>query len=45
MCELSVTCPACEVFTEAQEALVERLTSTTLRQLINRAEELEAQYA
>jgi Rrf2 family protein len=45
VCELSVTCPACEVFTEAQEALVERLTNTTLRQLISRAEELEAEYA
>lgn len=42
VCELSVSCPLCEIFTEAQQVLVSKLESTTLNQLVARAEELEA---
>jgi Rrf2 family protein len=42
VCELSVSCPLCEIFTEAQQALVTKLEGTTLHQLVERAEELEA---
>lgn len=41
-CELSTTCPFCEIFTDAQKMLVERLGNTTLANLVARVEELEA---
>ncbi|HEC22053.1 MAG TPA: Rrf2 family transcriptional regulator [Chloroflexi bacterium] len=45
VCELSPTCPACEIFVEAQQALIERLEKTTLADLVARARELERSYA
>jgi Rrf2 family protein len=45
VCELSSSCPLCEIFTEAQQTLVNRLTSTTLADLVARAEALEDQAA
>jgi Rrf2 family protein len=42
VCELSPSCPLCEIFTDAQQALVTKLESTTLHQLVERAEEMEA---
>ncbi len=42
VCHLSVTCPFCEIFTDAQKMLVERLGGTDLSQIIARAEVLEA---
>jgi Rrf2 family protein len=41
VCELSSGCPFCEIFTEAQQQLVKRLSSTTLADLVSRAEEIE----
>lgn len=41
VCSLSGTCPVCEIFAEAQQALVERLEQTTFADLARRAEELE----
>lgn len=41
VCEFSTTCPFCEIFTDAQRALVERLDSTTLADLVKRTAELE----
>jgi Rrf2 family protein len=41
VCEFSPTCPFCEIFTEAQQALVARLESTSLADLVRRAQELE----
>lgn len=43
VCQFSATCPFCEIFTDAQHALVERLKGTSLGQLVKRAEELEQQ--
>jgi Rrf2 family protein len=40
-CEQMTTCPFCEIFTEAQEALVKRLQSTTLADIITRLEDIE----
>jgi Rrf2 family protein len=40
-CDMSPTCPFCEIFTEAQRALVDKLHNTTLAQLVARSEELE----
>ena len=42
VCERSASCPFCEIFTEAQQQLVEKLGSTTLKQLADRLTELEA---
>lgn len=41
VCELSGTCPFCEIFTEAQRSLVERLEKTTLADLVARVEAME----
>ena len=41
-CELSTTCPFCDIFTEAQQALVNRLTATRLDVLVDRLEDMEA---
>jgi Rrf2 family protein len=41
VCEFSPTCPFCEIFTEAQQTLVARLESTSLADLVRRAQELE----
>jgi len=40
-CEQTDTCPFCEIFVEAQEALVKRLDGTTLADLVVRLEELK----
>ena len=42
VCERSASCPFCEIFTKAQQQLVEKLGSTTLKQLADRLTELEA---
>lgn len=42
VCERSSSCPFCEIFTEAQQQLVEKLGGTTLQQLAERTDELEA---
>jgi Rrf2 family protein len=41
VCEHMDTCPFCEIFVDAQEALIERLEGTTLGQLAARLEEAE----
>lgn len=41
VCELAVSCPFCEIFTDAQQELVNKLGGTTLQTLVERAEELE----
>ncbi len=41
VCELSVSCPFCEIFTEAQQQLVHRLGGTSLADIVMRAEQLE----
>lgn len=41
VCELSSSCPFCEIFTEAQTALVKRLGSITLDDLVKRVEAME----
>jgi Rrf2 family protein len=41
VCEFSVTCPFCEIFTESQQILITRLETTSLAQLAERAQELE----
>jgi Rrf2 family protein len=41
VCELSQSCPFCEIFTEAQVALVKRLQSITLSDLVKRVESME----
>ena len=41
VCELSATCPFCDIFTEAQQALVNRLGGTLLSSLVEKAERLE----
>jgi len=41
-CELSATCPFCDIFTDAQRALVAKLEGTTLAGLVQRVEEMEA---
>ncbi len=41
VCELSVACPFCEIFTEAQEQIVSRLGGTTLADIVARVEQLE----
>lgn len=43
VCEFSPTCPFCEIFTEAQLALVTRLDNITIEELVARAEELGRQ--
>jgi Rrf2 family protein len=42
VCLRSDACPFCEIFTDAQKMLVERLGGTNLDQIIARAEMLEA---
>nr|MBN1229055.1 Rrf2 family transcriptional regulator [Anaerolineae bacterium] len=42
VCDRSGTCPFCEIFTEAQLALVERLSSITIADLVTRSKELES---
>jgi Rrf2 family protein len=42
VCEFSSTCPFCEIFTEAQQMLVHRLSSTTLGNIVERVETMEA---
>lgn len=42
VCELSATCPFCEIFTDAQQQLVDKLNGTTLQNLVERVENLEA---
>lgn len=42
VCEFSATCPFCEIFTDAQQMLVDRLSSTTLSDIVNRVETMEA---
>lgn len=41
VCEQMESCPFCEIFTEAQQALVERLEHTSLQDLVSRLEQLE----
>lgn len=41
VCEHMDTCPFCEIFIDAQEALIKRLESTTLAELAARLEEAE----
>lgn len=45
VCELSAGCPFCEIFTDAQQELVAKLEGTTLQELVDRAEEIEAEAA
>ena len=40
-CDRSTTCPFCEIFTEAQQALVSKLESTTLESLVQKTLEME----
>lgn len=40
VCEQMVSCPFCEIFVEAQEALTARLENTNLADLVKRVEEL-----
>lgn len=42
VCEQKETCPFCEIFVEAQEALTKRLEGTTLADLVVRLEETES---
>jgi Rrf2 family protein len=42
VCEFSSTCPFCEIFTEAQQMLVDRLSSTTLSDVVERVTAMEA---
>lgn len=40
-CDRSTICPFCEIFTEAQQALVTKLEGTTLNSLVERTLEME----
>ena len=40
-CDRSATCPFCEIFTEAQQALVNKLEGTTLDSLVQKTLEME----
>jgi len=42
VCEMSATCPFCEIFTEAQQQLVAQLSHTSLAELVARLEQAEA---
>ena len=42
VCEMSATCPFCEIFTEAQQQLVSQLSHTSLAELVARLEQAEA---
>ncbi len=42
VCEFSMTCPFCEIFTDAQQMLVNKLANTTLGDIVNRVEAMEA---
>jgi Rrf2 family protein len=42
VCELSVSCALCDIFTEAQQMLVTRLEGITLEELVHRTNELKA---
>jgi Rrf2 family protein len=42
VCEFSSTCPFCEIFTDAQQMLVNKLASTTLGNIVQRVETMEA---
>ncbi len=42
VCELSVSCSLCDIFTEAQQMLVSRLEGVTLAELVHRTNELKA---
>lgn len=41
VCEMSASCPFCEIFTDAQQMLINRLSGTTLADLAERSQELE----
>jgi Rrf2 family protein len=41
VCDLSVSCPFCEIFTETQQQLVRRLGGTSLADIVMRVEQLE----
>lgn len=44
-CNMMVSCPFCEVFVEAQQALTQRLEKTTLSDLMARMDELVGEKA
>ena len=41
VCGQTETCPFCEIFVEAQQALTDRLDNTNIQALVNRCEVLE----
>ncbi len=41
VCELSSSCPFCEIFTDAQQQLMNRLGAITLADLVARVEQIE----
>lgn len=41
VCEMSITCPFCDIFTDAQRELVSRLEQTTMASLVERIELME----
>ncbi len=45
VCHLADACPFCEIFTDAQKMLVDRLGGTNLAEIVARAEMLEAAQA
>jgi Rrf2 family protein len=45
VCDLSMSCALCDIFTEAQHVLVQRLESITLDELVKRTDALSASAA
>lgn len=45
VCDLSMTCALCDIFTEVQHGLVDRLEGITLADLVVRADSIAAQSA
>jgi len=42
VCGYAETCPYCEVFVDVQQVLVDRLNKTTIEQIMQRVDQLEA---